>query len=283
MAQQLNGFKVMKIPVFRIQLKEITLRLMSILLTGHVLFASQNTLANGQTNRSQFVDVVFDLDSTLINPTTPELAASDPEGTVLVNQNLYRFTDHVVQIIADLYAYPEVRISFFSGGDSDRNHQIVKILYDQVHQKNPGVTPYRILSFDDLTVVSDDPTLSFSKRYKKDLSRFYNLSSTVLVDDNTQFAMPGQEGNLLWIGKVYRDIPRYELINQMIPSGSAMDAHLPPNKIEWKRERNKLILAEELLIEALHKAANGDLSFVDAIKVVQSQGRKCVELFSAAQ
>jgi hypothetical protein len=225
------------------------------------------------------IDIVFDLDWTLINPTNEEMARVDDRDIIRFQNEIYRITNQAIDVLIELHQQPEVRISFFSGGSAERNQFAIKAIYEKIHArtKNNQAQPFRILSAGDLTTVSDRTDLKFTERYKKDLSRFFDLKSAVLIDDVANFTMPGQERNILWIGKTYNDRPQFEVSYVANPRDAA---YLAPNQSEWLRDRNKLLPVKEALLSALKMTRQKTGSFVENLNSLKSLVKKCSAVFS---
>lgn len=254
------------------------------------LVPSQTSPANSNplsAKKLQVVDIVFDLDWTLINETTAAMAKQDSQGVFQFEGKLYRISDHTANVLLALHRQPGVRISIFSGGLQERNQFAVKFIYDEVQrkvmqekpfqQRSMTFRPYKVLSSQDLTPVSTDPKLRFASRFKKDLGRFFNLESAVLIDDIAEFSMPGQERNMLWIEKTYNDRPRYELVAFENPEDAKYSA---PNKEEWQRDRNKLLRVKERILKALQFSRKNNGSFIEAINLFSQTGRACTLIFN---
>ncbi|MBC7421192.1 MAG: hypothetical protein H7328_10735 [Bdellovibrio sp.] len=221
------------------------------------------------------IDVVFDLDWTLIYPTNENMALAVPKNTFKIGNNLFRLTDHAVEILLELHQQPDVRISFFSGGARERNTAVVKIIYDLMNK--PEYRPHKILSFEDLTVISTDKDLKFAQRNKKDIGKFFNLQRAMLVDDIEDFILPGQEQNEKWLGKTYNDRPKFELQSLEETKDAAYSA---PNFNEWLRERNKLVTVKEIILKTLELTRQNSKTFVENLQSFIILPGLCAGLFS---
>ncbi len=224
------------------------------------------------------IDIVFDLDWTIINPTTEAMAEAVPENTIRIDEKLYRFSDHTFEVLSSLHQIPDVRISYFSGGAAERNHTVIKAIYEKINllYPNNNFKFNKILSATNLTQVSADLDLKFSQRYKKDLSAHFDLNNAVLVDDIQKFILPGQEKNMLWLGKTYNDRPLYQLAPLEEPADTAYSA---PNEIEWRRDRNKLLIIQQTILKAIELSHKNGLSFIENLQRFQSHTKICSSLF----
>ena len=238
------------------------------LLTVFAIMVTAPIIAFSQ--EEQAIDIVFDLDWTLINPTTEKMAEAVPENIFRFGHEVYRLTDHTVETLVELHSQKNVRISFFSGGARERNEAFVKWLYERIHtrQKNDQFKPYLVLSTEHLTTVSTDKNLRFPQRYKKDLSRYFNILRAILIDDIKNFIMPGQELNEVWLGKTYNDRPRFELKHL---ENEADDAYSAPDEEEWRRDRNKLLFIKDMILAALKEAENNPDLFLEKLNQLKIQ------------
>ena len=254
---------------------------LSLVFTARILFCSSVVFAQSSIYNTQEltpIDIVLDIDWTILNPTTEALAEAVPEGVFRHSTGIYRYTKHVVDFLITLHSMPGVRISFYSGGESERNHDVVKDLYGKINEKMKSnkFQPFKILSRNDLTEISKDPKLGFSDRLKKDISRFFNLRSTVLVDDTRDFVMDGQARNQIWLGKTYNDRPQYELAYLERPTDVKYSA---PNKTEWQRDVDKLLPVLDILVKAIRDTRISKTDFIDHVNRLNYLPRTCKSLF----
>lgn len=217
-----------------------------------------------QAFATEDIHIVFDLDWTLINPTTAVMAKVRPKDTFEYDGVIYRFSEHTFELLIALHRQPQVKISFFSGGADARNKYVVGLIYQRIHSTvgHTHFQPTRVLSKEDLSVISTDTHLKFSERYKKDLSRFFDLKSVVLVDDIKNFVPISQEKNQLWIGKTYIDRPLLHLTNLEKAEDKKYSA---PNEQEWLRNKNKLLPISKILLAAIYRTRQSSTAFVDNI------------------
>lgn len=187
------------------------------------------------------IDIVSDIDWTLVSIVSEEMA--DTPNVFKIENEYYRLSDWGEQFFEALAKEPFVRLSFYSGGSKARNEELLKKIKLPQLNKTLYDIAYKILNYEDLIKISEDKNLSFSDRFKKDL-RLINsdLSQVVLIDDNAGFAMPGQEKNMIWLGKTYNYYENFQDIK-------TVDEYTPPNLSEWFRDRNKLVGAYEKIHE----------------------------------
>jgi hypothetical protein len=208
------------------------------------------------------INVVFDLDWTLLNKTTPAMVQADPTNTFEFNGEWYRIAHLSVESIVALHK-AGIQISIFSGGEMERN-QFAAILLEEKIKKHLGDQSFsfhKILNKNDLLVVNQDPQARFTDRYKKELSRFFNLENTLLVDDIAKFVVPGQEKNMAWLGPTYNDRPRAELQHLEEIKDKAFTA---PHILEWLRDRHKIQIVTQQILRAVSIMQAQQITLVEA-------------------
>ncbi|MBL7716444.1 MAG: hypothetical protein JNL01_13345 [Bdellovibrionales bacterium] len=180
------------------------------------------------------IDFVFDLDWTLFY-VLPKDTLVDDRFTFRFDDEVYRLADFVPEVLADIESWPGARVSFFSGGTTERNEALLKMLR-LPDGRSAWDIAYKVLNRPDLTKVSDNPALKFSKQNKKDLSKINpNLGHVVIADDTEEFVMPNQISNQLWLGATYTF---YSNENDLPRIATQYD---PPSRAEWKKERLKIL------------------------------------------
>src|SRR3989339_69897 len=154
----------------------ITLLLISILFG--VLVLQTSVVAK----EDEIIDIVFDLDWTLVCELED---GSHAHGNILdISRKKYRIANWAEEMLVLLASRPNVRLSFYSGGDQIRNLEILKEII--LPEKNISVfdLAYKILSKDDMDEVSQEKTLRFSQRYKKNAAKINsNLNNVIIIDD----------------------------------------------------------------------------------------------------
>lgn len=188
------------------------------------------------------MDVVFDLDWTLLYP-----LKENPNGkfskVIEASDELYRIADGAEDVLLRLYEMPNVRISFYSGGNTARNIEALKKIQLANGQSAFDIA-YKVLNVSDLAAISYDESLPFTQRFKKDLSRINSdISRVILIDDSKNFALAEQSRHQLWLGKTYNYYEKFDDIPLV------KDGYDPPNLKEWMRERNKIYSAYEAVLE----------------------------------
>ena len=222
-------------------------------------------LSFGQGITNARLSVVFDLDWTLLNSTTEAMVQADSAGTFSFEGKWYRIAFGTAEAIKKLHDQG-IEVSIFSGGSSDRNEFAAKIIEKQIQDLGANKFNFKqILDLQDLLVVSDDPKARFADRYKKELSRYFDVNRTLIVDDMMGFSVKGQEKNLVWLGKTYNDRPRFDLQNiEAIDSKS----YSAPDYSEWLRDRHKIITAVADILKAKSLMRKNKLSLPEAFYLV---------------
>ncbi len=184
--------------------------------------------------KTTFVDgkVLIDIDWTLIYHIDAAAATVEPENVIEHQGKYYRLADYAVEYI-ELFHQAGLDIAFLSGVVADRNHYVIKKLYEKINtiSSTKREVP-QIFSMNDLTrVAPEDSGLPFTERYKKDLNKYVSvkdLPNTILIDDDPRFAIKGQRDHFLSI-VAFKDILNYSDIEQKLPS----NAYYPKNEREY--------------------------------------------------
>lgn len=236
-------------------------------------------LSFGQGGAKGRLSVVFDLDWTLLNSTTEAMVQVDSTDTFSFDGKWYRIAHGTAESLKRLHDQG-IEISLFSGGTSDRNDFAAKIIEEKIHQLGAKNFKFKhVLDLQDLVVASRDPKAKFTDRYKKELSRFFDINRTLIVDDLVGFSVKGQEKNLVWLGKTYNDRPRFDLQNIEAESSKSYSA---PNLQEWKRDRNKIPTAVTNILKAKNLMQQRSVTLPEAFYYVdpyKSKFAMCGNLF----
>lgn len=197
---------------------------------------------------------VFDIDWTLVAEVKPPASAG--QRLVQVAGKDYFVNHGVESLIEKLSQNPEIKISFFSGGSRERNHELLK----KIKLKN-GKTlfevAYKILNFEDLTEMPGTSEHSrFVDRYKKDLSKVTDqIDRIIMFDDTSGFALPGkarQQEQVFFLGEAYLSFEHFEDTRGL--SGQ----YIPPSKEAWLLDRQKLVILERAYDKVLERYQSGN-------------------------
>lgn len=221
------------------------------------------------------IDIVFDIDWTTFYTVHPEERNQSDEKTIVVEGKAYRPTDHLGEVLEKLSSNPQVRISFFSGGERSRNVTLLKT-FKLPSGKSAYDIAYKVLSKENLTTVSEDATLGFSERYKKSMAGILpgaTAERTILVDDQVNFSV-----------KPWKAVASLGVFNfqKEFDATRSTEAYFPKDKSEWLAERDKALVWQALLEEALTKTSNEEKSFsqiAEELWIQKSHHGLCKNIF----
>lgn len=146
-------------------------------------------------------DVVFDFDGTLVKGVRN--SADRPD--IIAAGNGLQVSNGSFAILAWLASKENVRLTFFSAGQENRNTDLLKQLGTNVRHLG---SPWR-----NIQVFHDQDRVNNAKDLTR-LSRRFDLASTVLVDDTHSVCADGQERNLLGVASLEQDHERAEVSSQ---------------------------------------------------------------------
>lgn len=201
------------------------------------------------------IDIILDIDWTAFYTVDPD---QRDEKTLSVEGKLYRPTDSLAAVLESLVkTHPEVRISFFSGGERTRNEALLKSYFLSDGRSLFDIS-YKVFSKEHLHVASNDSQLRFSDRYKKVLDGLWpewNPDRTILIDDMVDFARPPL--------KAVESMGVYNFQRRFDPA-RAGEKYFPESLAHWSNERQKAVLWLALLDVSIRDAAAGNESFAEA-------------------
>ncbi len=209
-----------------------------------------------------YVDIVFDLDWTSFYTIDPLDPQQNSEKNIVVEGKIYRPTDYLTRVVETLLkTHPEIRISFFSGGEKSRNEALLNSqrLSDGRSLKDIA---YRLLSKEHLTMVSQNETLKFTVRFKKILDSHisdWSSARTILIDDQINFAKPPL--------KAVSSLGRTTYQSHFSPENSDKK-HFPLTKIDWERDRNKALIWLAMIDMGFFEAERTNKDFSLALQEV---------------
>ncbi|WP_374029171.1 hypothetical protein [Bdellovibrio bacteriovorus] len=204
------------------------------------------------------IDIIFDIDWTTFYTIDPKDPAQQTSENVSVEGKTYRATDHLGKVIEILLKdHPEVRISFFSGGERTRNEQLLKTV-----RLSDGRTlfdiAYKVLSKEHLTVVSQNENLGFSERYKKVVEKHipdWNPARTILIDDQKNFAVKPL--------KAVSSLGHFNF-QKRFNARAATELYYPSDVHSWDMERNKALLWLAMLESSIQESRQSGTDFATA-------------------
>lgn len=220
-----------------------------------------------EISSESFIDIVFDLDWTLVSENINTSQKLFIDNRVTVKGIEYRINDWALEMITELSTRQNVRISFYSGGKIERNKELLSKLklMDNTNRSFLDIA-YKVKSFSDLYKVPESQILGdmFADKFKKNLLEINeDLSNLIIIDDNYKFAIDEiQKKNMFWLGPSYIHYESYkhtptELIDDSIKK------FVPKSASEWFVGRNKLLFIWGILDKALDNSKNKN--FVDLV------------------
>jgi|GEM_PF-1608066 len=241
------------------------------------------------------VQVVFDLDWTLIYPITNEQAALETESVVKFGNEFFRLSDHAIAAVAYLHA-AGFDVSYFSGEMKDRNLAVIDFIYAKLQEQYADVgakswRPFAIGDVGDLEPFGNDPNARFAERLKKNIARWQpnaDLTRTVLVEDMQQFAPPPKAGEvdqrrgLLWLQETFESILDHDAWSESTPPETRTKYH-PPSRERWAIERNKIVWALGVIVSARELADSKGVVFQDALVSLTRSGDSLIPLSEPSQ
>ncbi|WP_413578139.1 hypothetical protein ACLVWU_06310 [Bdellovibrio sp. HCB290] len=211
------------------------------------------------------IDVVFDIDWTTFYTIDPDNKNQMDNKAITVEHKTYRPTDHLGEVLERLLQYPDVRISFFSGGGQSRNEALLKA-FKLPSGRSAFDISYKVLSKDNLIEVSTDQSLGFADRYKKNLAGVLpgaHVDRTILIDDQVKFAVPP------W--KIVDSMGHFEFQIKFDHITSGKAEYLPPTSEQWLAEKDKALMWLALIEQALHKSKRFHTPFSQELTKIWSQ------------
>lgn len=205
------------------------------------------------------IDVVFDLDWTLISKVDPKLKGRS--SMIEIGEEVYRVHDWARELVTALVLDPKYRVSFFSGGPSERNLQVLeKITILDGSERSFLEVSHSTLHREDLLLVeppSDLVNPAPADRWKKDLRKINNdLEKIIMFEDDYRHAVDlDQRKNILWMGMSYYHFDTNKELRKAQRTLSG-DSFVPPSIEKWQLQRNKLALSFGVLEQAVEDKRN---------------------------
>jgi hypothetical protein len=215
------------------------------------------------------IDVVFDLDWTLISKVKEESRGS--AEVIIVGEELYRVHDWARELVTALVLDPNYRVSFFSGGPMDRNIKVLEsIKIMDGSQRSFLDISHKTFHREDLLFVDAPARLENpapADSWKKDLRKINNdLNKVVMFEDDSRHALNiKQRENILWMGMSYYHIDSNKEL-KMAQKSLVGDSFVPPSVDKWKLQRNKLAISFGILEKAVEDKKTSDLTLIELIQ-----------------
>jgi hypothetical protein len=228
--------------------------------------SSINTGPSRFISSEKTIDVVFDIDWTIVSDYEPEFSKAPASKIFEADTGSYVLRDGVTELIEYLLS-ENIRVSFFSGGVEKRNNELLsKILLSD--GRSLLDIAYKVKSKPDLTTVPDIPeTAKFSEKFKKDLTKINpDLQSIILLDDNYRFyASPEQKPNLIFFGPTYKYFDEYGDCKQYTGQ------YKPQSFEQWNVDRKKMYIIKNHIERSLKEMREKRISFLKAIKSIEEK------------
>lgn len=228
------------------------------------------------------IDIILDIDWTAFYTVLDgerDVHSVDVEGKV------YRPTDHLTETIEWLLKnHPEVRISFFSGGERSRNETLLSMIHLSDGRSLKDIS-FQIFSKEHLFIASHDEKLKFAERYKKSITGLipdWNPERSILIDDQVAFAKPPL--------KAVFSLGNLNFQRAFNPQKSG-ESYFPANENQWSLERNKALIWAARLESAFIESSSGKFNFAQAVQsawetlplseISERQGARLIRPYSA--
>ncbi|MFT6070306.1 MAG: hypothetical protein ACJAT2_002803 [Bacteriovoracaceae bacterium] len=219
--------------------------------------------------KTDVIDIVFDLDWTLISKVDPSLKGR--KGIIEIGEELYRVHDWARELVTALVLDPKYRVSFFSGGPSQRNIKVLEaITIVDGSERSFLEVSHKALHREDLLLVDPPADLDNpapADRWKKDLTKINeDLKKIVMFEDDYRHALnPKQRQNILWMGMSFYHIDSKKELREAQRSLSD-DSFVPPSIQKWQLQRNKLAISFGVLEQAMEDKKNSSLSLSELVQ-----------------
>lgn len=212
-----------------------------------------------ETYRHQVQHIVFDIDWTIV------AEVKDPtnfKDVIHVDGTDYVVYPGLRSLIQEMAQYPEIKISFFSGGANKRNEKLLSLIKLDDGRSLQKIA-YKILGRDDLVRMEHVPeSARFAERYKKDLSKVSDdINSIIMFDDTANFTLPNsgrQKDQVFFMGTSYLPFASFE------EAQKHTGEYVPKSYEAWKLDRERLELLREAFKESYQEwknaGTNGELS-----------------------
>ncbi len=241
-----------------------------LLLLFFILISScTSTGHRSPANNPDAIDIVFDLDWTLISKVDASLKGR--KGIIEIGDELYRVHDWARELVTALVLDPKYRVSFFSGGPSSRNIKVLEaITILDGSQRSFLEVSHKALHREDLLLVEPPADLENpapADRWKKDLKLVNeDLKKIVMFEDDYRHALnPRQRENILWMGMSFYHIDSSKELEEA-QRVLTDDSFVPPSIAKWQLQRNKLAISFGVLEQALEDKKNSELGLSELVQ-----------------
>ncbi|MFL5812860.1 MAG: hypothetical protein ACJ763_04735 [Bdellovibrionia bacterium] len=221
--------------------------------------------------------ISIDLDGTLFDTIRDPRQVETLEDLVKASDGTHKPVWGAAAFVQSLVDIPNAKIVFFSGGDSERNKELLSQLMMK-DGKSALDHAYKVFSKADLTPVVTDPNVKTEHQYqrlKKDLKKIdpsIDLSRVIHVDDVPEYVLPEQRANVVAIDPAYDYVENYSRFKEYQRQGLHLE-NPPPSRRHWAYDTQRLIYARGVIEEALDLThRREDISLRDAVAQLQKNG-----------
>lgn len=208
--------------------------------------------------------VVFDIDWTIVAEIQPEtLKTMKSKRVIEVGGHFYFINEGLEQFIQNILDKKDIKISFYSGGEKIRNHDLLSKIKLSDGRSLKDIS-YKILNYEDLVSTEASPDAPFSERFKKDLTKITsNLDELIMFDDTYDFVLETkqtQRNHVFFIGSSFLYFESFK------ETEGHLGKYVPKNEAEWKLNNKKLYILNAAFNEAYQDSSFGNVTFSEAMK-----------------
>ncbi|MBC7714363.1 MAG: hypothetical protein H7177_13545 [Rhizobacter sp.] len=206
--------------------------------------------------------VVFDIDWTIVSEIkkpTPEILKN--KRLIKVQDKTYYVNEGLEEFIAEILSHPEMKISFYSGGESIRNQELLSKIKLKDGRSLLQIA-YKIMSKEDLVIMDAPVGARFSERYKKDLTKISkDMDQLIMFDDTPNFIKNSEQAeHVFFIGKA---LEHYETF---LETEGTSGEYVPKNYDEWFLNNKKLVVLNGVFREAYTESVEDGIPFSETMK-----------------
>ncbi len=230
------------------------------LLVASCAFGGRAPASTGEASH-----LVLDIDWTIVTEIKDPLLKVTPASRVIEVAGVRYFVNEgLEELIEQALSYPDVKISFFSGGTRLRNNELLS----KIKLKNgKSLKDISTFSFGKEDLVKNDealPDAKFAERLKKDLTLISKkIKSIIMLDDTPNFVLnkfEQQSDSVLFIGKAF------EYFNSFEEASGKSGEYVPKDFDEWLLNRKKLYILKEAFKESYEESKLGEYTLLEAMK-----------------
>jgi hypothetical protein len=233
-----------------------------------LIFCGCATSSRKIASEEAIYDIVFDIDWTIVYQVREKYIGS--AGVMKIGEEYYHESFDLISLMDDLFARPNVRVSFFSGGSSERNMELLaKIKLS--NGKSLQEMAYKILSLNDLEirpgVNPNDSSVKFSKKYQKNLLRVNSdLKNVMMIDDIENFLPTEQSDHMFFLQKTYEFFPSFSAAETARLTNELRADYIPSSYQEYIGEKHKLAWVKDVLDRSFEKIEVSKESLSSAVQ-----------------